>query len=374
MRSTPCREPMNLVNGAVRSVWFSILLGLLVFSHGNSKAEPVVMDLPGKDFSKIVGPEECGECHKAEVHVWRETRHAKTFKVLTRKKKAKEIAGNMGIKRVKKASACVICHFTSGHTKNKVKAIAGISCESCHGPAKNWLKVHGDYGGKNVTREQETPKHKARRLAAIKDSGMIRPRDLYRLAVNCYQCHIVSDEQLVNVGGHGSGNDDFELVSWSLGEIRHKFLRSEGKKNEEVSPERKRMLYVVGKALDLEYSLRAFAKVTKKGKYATATMKRVSRVVNKLLTIYRLSPIPEVKKILEIIRNLDRKPRKAVVLAIADAIAVTTQKFAGTRDGSRLSALDQIIPQAEQYKGKPGGPPERVALSEHPSFAVRVTR
>ena len=95
---------MNLVSGAIRSgsVCLSILLGFLVFS--NSEAAPEAKGpFREKDLSNIVGPEECGECHKAEVHVWRETGHSQTFKVLTRKKQAKEIAGNMGIKRVKKA-------------------------------------------------------------------------------------------------------------------------------------------------------------------------------------------------------------------------------------------------------------------------------
>ena len=363
---------MNPINTAIKSgpVWVSLLLGFLVFSNG----EPEAGNLSGNDLLNIVGPDECGECHKAEVHVWRETGHSKTFKVLARKKRAKEIAGNMGIRRVKKAEACVTCHFTSGYRKNKVKAIAGISCESCHGPAKAWLKVHGDYGGKNVTRKQETPKHKAKRLAAIRDAGMIRPGNLYRLAANCYQCHIVSNERLVDVGGHGPGNDDFELVSWSLGEVRHKFLDSEGKKNDEVSPERKRMLYVVGKALDLEYGLRALAGVTKKGKYATATMTRLQRAMNKLRTIYKLSPIPEVRMILKIIKGIDRKIRKEVVLVAAGRIAAVTQKLADTRDGSQLSALDRIIPQAEQYKGKPGRPPEQVAIHDLLSVVGRLNR
>ncbi len=360
---------MNAVIQTV-PVWASLLLGFLVFSNGELEAR----SLSEKDVLNIVGPDECGECHKAEVHVWRETRHSKTFKVLTRKKRAREIAGNMGIRRVKKAGACVTCHFTSGYTKNKVKAIAGISCESCHGPAKDWLKVHGDYGGKNVTREQETLKHKAKRLAATRNSSMIQPRDLYRLAANCYQCHIVSNEKLVNVGRHGPGNDDFDLVSWSLGEVRHKFLRSEGKKNEEVFPERKRMLYVVGKALDLEYGLRALAKVTKKGKYATATMTRVQRVVNTLRAIYKLSPVPEVRMILQIIKGIDRKIRKEVVLAAAGKIAAVTQKLADTRDGSQLSALDRMIPQAEQYKGKHGRPPERVARHDLLSVVDQLNR
>lgn len=351
---------MNLVNAVIRSVpmWVGLLLGFLVFSGGELEAR----SLSEKDLVNIVGPEECGECHKAEVHVWRETMHSKTFKVLTRKKRTREIAGNMGIRRVKKAGACVTCHFTSGYRKNKVKAIAGISCESCHGPAKDWLKVHGDYGGKNVTRLQETSKHKAKRLAAIKNSGMIRPRDLYRLASNCYQCHIVSNEKLVNVGRHRPGSDDFELLSWSLGEVRHKFLRSEGKKNDEVPPERKRMLYVVGKALDLEYGLRALVKSTEKGTYRAAMTKHVQRAADKLRTIYVLIPIPEVRTILEIIQGLDRKIHKEAVLVAANRIGVMIQRLAGARDGSQLSALDRIIPRADQYKGKPGGPPEQVAV------------
>ena len=366
---------MNLVNGAIRSVGFGILLGLLVFSDGNGKAEPVVKDLPGKDFSKIIGPEECGECHKAEVHVWRETRHSETFKVLTRKKKAKEIAGNMGIRRVKKAAACVVCHFTSGYKRNKVKAIAGISCESCHGPAKDWVKVHGDYGGKHVTRKQETPEHRARRLTTIEDAGMIRPGDLYRLAANCYQCHIVSNEQLVNVGGHQPGNGDFELVSWSLGEIRHKFLRSEGKKNEAVSPERKRMLYVVGKALDLEYGLRALAGATTNGEYATAMTKRARRAADELEAIDALAPIPEVKEILGIVNGVDLKiGNEAGLLEAAETIAVATQELAGIRNGSRWKALDEILPRAERYKGQAGGPPEQEAVHDLPSPAGRLNR
>ena len=193
---------MTFVNAVIRTVplWVGVCFGVMVFSNGECEAK----SLSENDLVNVMGPDECGECHKAEVHIWRETRHSTTFKTLTRTKQAKKIAGNMGIKRVKKAEACVACHFTSGYRKNKVKAIAGISCESCHGPAKAWLKIHGDYGGKHVTREQETPEHKAGRLAAIRKSGMIRPGNLYRLASNCYQCHIVSNEKLVNVGGHGS--------------------------------------------------------------------------------------------------------------------------------------------------------------------------
>lgn len=364
---------MNLVNGTIRCIWLSILLGVLVFS--NSEAEPEAKKLPEKGFSKIVGPDECGECHKAEVHVWRDTMHSQTFKVLTRKKRAKEIAGNMGIKRMKKAETCVSCHFTSGYKRNKVKAIAGISCESCHGPAKDWLKVHGDYGGKNVSRERETPDHKVERLATIRKAGMIQPGDLYRLVANCYRCHIVPNEKLVNIGKHLSGSDEFELVSWSLGEVRHKFLRSEGKKNEEVSPERKRMLYVVGKALDLEYGLRALARATEDGPYATETAKRVQRVVATLQAIDALIRIPEVEDILGVIKRIELKiGNEAALTAAAETIAAATRTLASARDGGGLAVLDRIVPQAPQYKGKPGGPPERMAMHGRAPLATMPNR
>ena len=88
---------MTLMNGAIRSVAFSILLGLPVFS--NSQAEPVVKDLPGKDVSKIVGPEECGECHKAEgARLAGDPARQNLQDAHAEEKQAKQIAGNMGIK------------------------------------------------------------------------------------------------------------------------------------------------------------------------------------------------------------------------------------------------------------------------------------
>ena len=333
------------------------IMGLMVILGGG-----IVEAADGRGeqaVEKIVGPGECGECHKAEVHVWRETRHAKTFKDFPRKKKTKAIAKKMGIKRVKKDKACVVCHFTAGYKKKKVKAIAGISCESCHGPAKDWLKVHGDYGGKQVTRDQETPAHKAERLATIKDAGMIRPVNLYRLAANCYQCHTVPHEDLVNVGGHQAASQGFELVAWSLGEVRHKFLRSAGKTNEEVSAERKRLLYVIGNALDLEYSLRRLAQATTAGPYATAMTTRVRTATEKLQVIQTLVPTSEINAILGIVQGLELKIQNHAALEkAAKAIAAEAQQFADLHDGSQLTALDPVLPKSKHYQGTPGqGPP-----------------
>ncbi len=332
-------------------IWVSLILGLaLYFSGGMTFA---ASDASQGDVSKIMGPDECGECHKSEVQAWRGSHHFKTFKALVRKKEAKEIAGKMGIKRMKKDSACLSCHFTLGlNKKGKVKPISGISCESCHSPSKEWLKVHGDYGGKKVTREQEKPEHKAQRHAKMESAGMIRPATLYRLAQNCFRCHTVPNEKLVNVGGHTPGSK-FELVSWSQGEVRHNFLQSQGKKNEEVTPERKRTLYVVGRVLDLEFSLRSLAKATENGKFADEMAKRVMAATGKVKEIHGLAPLPEIKEILAATEGLDLKPNNQSNLeGAANKVSTAAQKLAKNQDGTKLAALDQVIPK--EYKGKPG--------------------
>ena len=165
-------------------------------------------------MAMVVGAGECGECHKEEVQRWRESQHYKTFKELARRKKTKEITKALGIKRVKKGSECVVCHFTQQIVEGNSKVVAGISCESCHSPAKDWLDIHNDYGGKDFKKDQETVEHKKKRKADSLKAGMIVPSDLYGLANNCYGCHLVPNEKLVNKGGHKAGSA-FELVSWS---------------------------------------------------------------------------------------------------------------------------------------------------------------
>ena len=92
------------------------------------------------DPAAVVGPDACGECHKTSVAAWNLTHHATTFRELPRSDEAKEITGNLGIKRIKAESDCLTCHFTSGMDGDRVKPIAGISCESCHGAGRDWIK------------------------------------------------------------------------------------------------------------------------------------------------------------------------------------------------------------------------------------------
>lgn len=302
------------------------------------------------DPEKVVGPDECGECHKSEVQSWKHSHHFKTFRSMPRSKEAKKISKKMGIKRIRNESDCLGCHYTSKMKSNKAKPIAGISCESCHAPAKDWLNSHSDFGGKNVKREQETPQHKQKRLKKVDAAGMIRSAYIYKLAANCYQCHTVPHEKLVNVGGHSHGSD-FELVSWSQGEVLHNYMRSpSGKENIESDARRKRLMYVTGMAVDLEYSLRGVAKATIKASYAVKMAQRVQATIRKLRKIYTTRPIPEVEAMITAGDDARLKLNNEKELThAANKVAFFAKRFLQRYDGSELAELDGLIPT--KYKG-----------------------
>ena len=99
---------------------------------------------------------------------------------------------------------------------------------------------------------------------------MIREDRIDLIADNCYSCHTVPNQDLVNTGGHLAGSD-IELVSWSQGEVRHNYLLNQTK-NAPESPQRLRIFYVVGQVTDLEYSLRGGLQITVKGPYQVAML------------------------------------------------------------------------------------------------------
>jgi hypothetical protein len=303
------------------------------------------------DPAKVMGAERCGECHKNEFAVWKETIHYETFTSLQRRPTAQEIAGKLGIKSLKREGVCVDCHFTSMVAPSGgTEVISGISCESCHGAARDWIDVHGDYGGKNVGREQESPEHRTDRLARSAAAGMIGARDLGRLAARCYACHTVPNEKLVNTGGHPAGSD-FELVTWSQGQVRHNF--GEGNVNRESTPAQLRVMYVVGQGLALEANLRGVAKGTTKDRFATSMAKRVAAAKENLSRVAAAVKFPEVEAMLAAAGGVALKlNNEAALVAAADRVGQATRSFATSNDGSKLAALDAILAELPPPKGK----------------------
>ncbi|HHZ67736.1 MAG TPA: hypothetical protein EYN52_07495 [Alphaproteobacteria bacterium] len=298
------------------------------------------------DPALVKGPDACGECHKSSVGVWKDTHHATTFKSLPRSDKAKEIAKAMGIRRIKAESDCLGCHFTSAAVDGDAKPIAGITCESCHGAGKNWIDVHSDFGGKGVTADTEDPAHKTARYEQSEAAGLIRPSRIYAVAENCYTCHTVPNEKLVNVGGHPAGSK-FELVAWSHGEVRHNVWYS--KENNASPLERQRMMYIVGQALDLEYALRGVAKATEKAKYAVAMAKRAKRAEKRLQKIAEMVDAPEIQAILAIAAEAKLKLNNEEQLTTAaNGVSVEAKKLSDSYDGSQFAGIDAVLPKLDK--------------------------
>ena len=304
------------------------------------------------DLAKVQGADACGECHTREMDAWKRSTHFATWKTMHRKPRAREIATALEIKGgIKRNDLCVNCHYTARVVDEKPKPVSGVSCESCHGAAADWINVHNDYGA-DKTKETETTEHRAMRLKACETSGMLRPANVYLVARNCYSCHTVPNEKLVNIGGHKAGSA-FELVSWSQGEVRHNYQYSSDQKNRASSSERERVLYVVGAMTDLEFSLRGIAAATKKGRYASAMVKRFQAAMTRLDEIFKLV---DVRPLQEAVppnggRGLVKLNNQSALLDAAESLSQATETFAANYDGSNLGPLDAIIPGPQKYHG-----------------------
>lgn len=156
------------------SVWFGgiaviaagfVLLSLVIpagpFSASLAKADPPA----GQTYT---GTKKCASCHFDQYLKWKKSNHSKAFDMLTEK--------------YQKDENCLKCH-TTGHGEpsgfkdfTTTPALAGISCESCHGPGSKHDEISTMY--KNVAKlnpEQE---------AAVRGS-------IWKMLPNnvCVECH-----------------------------------------------------------------------------------------------------------------------------------------------------------------------------------------
>jgi Cytochrome c554 and c-prime len=302
------------------------------------------------DPVKTVGPNACAECHKQEAKAWKLSHHFKTFRELPRKPEANEIGQKVGVRRIKSGALCLNCHFTVQQKDGREKIIAGISCESCHGAGKDWIKTHSSFSGKTPLFESKAEAKERWRVSEAK--GMIRPRSFYLLAKNCYGCHVVPEEKLVNKGGHKAGSA-FELVSWLQGEVRHNTWHSMGRENVPDSAARKRMLYLVGLGVELETALRAVGKASVRRTYAFEMAKRADRARKQLAAAAQAAPgVPEIAEIVKLSHSAGLTLRNGSRLtAAADGISQQLTLITEKYDGKTMDGLDSLIPPPDKYKG-----------------------
>lgn len=303
------------------------------------------------DPHKVLGVQSCEKCHAAEIQTWKRTPHSDTFLSLHRKPEAQKIANKLGIANFKSDSNCIQCHYTMGQVENRLDAISGVSCESCHGAAKDWIAIHNEYGGQGVTRMQESPEHRNQRLTSSIEHGMRNPVNVYLVAQSCYRCHTVPDERLVNVGGHNAGSLDFELVSWSQGTVRHNFVRTDGKFNAEEAPARLRVMFVAGMIADLEHSIRATSKATEKATFGITSAQRAARSLDRLKSAQSKLNHPILAQTLSIAQSVSLKlNNKEQLEQAAVKINELGVRFGVTVSGEELTAIDSFVPPKNKWK------------------------
>ena len=234
---------------------------------------------------------------------------------------------------------------------NRLEAIAGVSCESCHGSAQDWVSIHNDYGGPGVTRAQETPQHREQRFQTSIQLGMRNPVNVYLVAQSCYRCHTVPDEKLVNVGGHNAGSLDFEMVSWSQGTVRHNFVRTDGKANADETPARLRAMFIAGMVADLEFSMRATSKATEKATFGITSAQRTARSLERLKSAQSKLNHPILAETIQIASSVALKLNNREQLEqVANQINELGVRFGATVRGEELAAIDTFIPPKNKWK------------------------
>lgn len=296
------------------------------------------------DHSKVVGNHEAGGncmgCHKEEAAAWSKTHHSRSLEKLD---EGRPIAEKLGLgRKYKKTGFCIECHSTASGDAAPYNLISGVSCESCHGGAKDWKTVHNDL---------KVPQ--ADRFAAADKAGMIRKDRVYLIAKNCFGCHLVPNEALVNTGGHKAASD-FELVSWLHGEVLHNYA-GDTTKNRGTTPERKRVLYVVGKLVHLEMSLYAASKITEKGHYRSAILNSVRKAWSGIQGILEKVDVPELAGVKALATRDDGSLvlSGALLKSLPGTVAKIAEEFANKHDGSKLAGVDPLIPGPERYKHTP---------------------
>ena len=314
---------MKLERNIIQSVSF-ILLGALVllgsiFLPANSHAEP---------FNK--GAKLCEECHEEEFKVWSKSKHFKSFRTVHREPKdsskpspKKILKAVGGQKRMKRNETCYLCHYTlekkDAGAKHSVKS--STSCESCHGSSSDWLAIHDNYGGKDVTRAQESPENKTKRIADSSAAGLIWPAMKYEIAENCMVCHglanpnLKADDLAKMLGAGHPINPDFELVKYSQGSVRHRYYPPDIKTNAEMAPKDLAQIFVIGQAAALVSATGAMSK-SDEAKYKEAQNKRAENAKAVLKNIPEAADLlasPSRENALKLSKAIDGKDLTSIV-------------------------------------------------------------
>ena len=156
---------------------------------------------------RVLGASECVRCHKHSLQAtqWQTKEPAALggnshFGTLDKLKtpRAIELAQKAGLDGPRNAR-CTVCHATVVGGRPR----SGVSCESCHGAASDYMDVH-----------QKPDSYAASVAAGLKDLR-VKPENIATL---CVSCHVLGDKD-VRAAGHPVG-EKFDAGA-SLRKIEH---------------------------------------------------------------------------------------------------------------------------------------------------------
>lgn len=191
---------------------FCLRIFILLALGGNALAAEKATESP----AKFVGMNSCSSssCHGGageksdECVIWsKKDFHSRAFATLTTAR-SERMAEVLGIESPIKDANCTICHAPFQTVPKELQAnpldiTKGVSCESCHAPAENWLRSH--------TRRDFT--HADRVNAGMRDL-----ENLYVRANTCVACH-----QNISTNLLAAGHPEliFELDGQAVSEPKH---------------------------------------------------------------------------------------------------------------------------------------------------------
>jgi hypothetical protein len=340
----PRKSPNRLPIVAALGLAVSLIAVVSLSTPTRSPDYPAGLSSGVEHARRVVGATECSECHVEETDVWQRTAHYTGARSLTRSPEARAIADALGIRRLKSDARCMSCHFTIEVAEDgEEKATTGVSCESCHGPARDWLPLHDDFGTGVATAADESPEHRVARTAACEDAGMNHTDNLLRIATRCFACHSIGDRELVEAG-HPTG-DGFELVAWSQGGVRHNFVRGHAT-NVSSAPERMRLMYVLGQLLDFEHAALSLSRASGPSPFADSLVERAQRARDMLAAFDAKLPSPELTHLLGLVDADALVPGGPKLESLAAAAHESARRFEAEHRGAPLDALEPFLAPA----------------------------
>ena len=224
-------------------------------------------DLPQHD-AKYVGPGSCSAvaCHggiqprsvtkvlQNEYSTWvTADKHAHAYLALT-EPLGKQIAATLKIGPAEKAQRCLVCHALSvspAEHAREFEVSEGISCESCHGPASQWIGPH----------IQANAVHS--RMVSL---GLYDNKNLVLRAEKCLTCHLGAPGMTVDHELIAAGHPDlrFELDSFSAVEPPH-WIEKDSYGKPLADPLFGTRAWAIGQAVQLRQSMLRVSRAAKSG-------------------------------------------------------------------------------------------------------------